>query len=329
MANVAINGLGRIGRAAFKIILDTPGLKLRAINDLVPISNLAYLLKHDTVYGRYPGEVGHDDRHVIVNGEKYRVHAEKDPAGLPWKDLDIDVVFECTGRFLSREGMEGHLRAGAKRVILSAASSSKDVPTVVPGVNEAPPGAKLISCASCTTNCLTPVVEIMGRRIGIVKAIMTTVHAYTSSQSIVDGPARMVRRGRAGAANLVPTTTGAARATTRILPEYENRFDGAAVRAPVFCGSLADIVLLASRPTSAEEVNDIFREEARSERYRDVLGVTDEEWVSSDVIRDARASIVDAPLTRVVDRDLVKIMSWYDNEWGYSSQMVRLALRVI
>lgn len=326
MANIAINGLGRIGRAAFKIILDTPGLAIVAVNDLAAPEVLAYLLKHDTVYGRYTREVSHDEKHLIVDGRKIPITAEKEPAKLPWRELGIDIVFECTGRFTSKEGMEGHLRAGAERVILSTISQSEEVPTVVPGVNHVDRGARLISCASCTTNCIAPVVEIMERRIGIVKAMMTTVHAYTAGQSIVDGPARRIRRGRAGAANLVPTTTGAARATTRVLPELAGRFDGSAVRAPVFCGSISDIILLAARRTSPEEINAIFREEAQTDRYRDILGVTEEGWVSSDVIGDSRASIVDAQMTDVVDGDLVQIMSWYDNEWGYSSQMVREAL---
>lgn len=326
MTTIAINGLGRIGRAAFKIILDTPGLTVGAINDIVPPENLAYLLKYDTVYGRYAREVSHDEKHLVVDGQKVPVMAEKEPAKLPWRDLGIDIVYECTGRFTSKEGMEGHLHAGAKRVILSTTSKSEEIPTVVPGVNHADRDARLISCASCTTNCIAPVVEIMERRIGIVKAMMTTVHAYTASQAIVDGPARRIRRGRAGAANLVPTTTGAAMATTRVLRELAGRFDGSAIRAPVFCGSISDIILLAAHRTSPEEINAIFREEAQTDRYRDILGVTEKGWVSSDVIGDARASIVDAEMTNVVDGDLVQIMSWYDNEWGYSSQLVREAL---
>lgn len=328
MANIAINGLGRIGRATLKIILETPSLEVKGINDLVLPKDLSYLLKYDTVYGRYPGEVGHDESHIIIKGKNYRVYSEKDPARLPWKDLGIDVVFECTGIFSKKEDMQKHLDAGAKRVILSTTSKSEDVPTVVPGANEAPKDARLVSCASCTTNCITPVVEVMGRRVGIKKAVMTTIHAYTATQSIVDGPSKKIRRGRAGAVNLVPTSTGAAEATTRVLTQYEGQFDGTAVRAPVVCGSISSIVLVTTRPTSTEEVNDIFREEARTERYNNILGITDDEWVSSDVIQDPRASIVDSAMTQVIDGDLVKIMSWYDNEWGYSAQMVRLARKL-
>ncbi|MDD5233063.1 MAG: glyceraldehyde 3-phosphate dehydrogenase NAD-binding domain-containing protein [Syntrophales bacterium] len=328
MANAAVNGLGRIGRATLKILLDTPGLEVKALNDLMPIDDLVYLLRYDTVYGRYSRQVGHDGSDLVIDGKKYTVFSEKDPSRLPWKNLDIDVVFECTGIFTRRDDMQKHLDAGAGRVILSTTSKSEDVPTVVPGVNEADRDARIISCASCTTNCITPVVEIVGRRIGIRKAVMTTIHAYTATQLIVDGPSKKIRRGRAGAANLVPTTTGAAEATTRVLTQYENLFDGSAVRAPVTCGSISNIVLLVTRRTFVDEVNAIFREEAKTDRYRDILGVTDDEWVSSDVIQDPRASIVDSGMTRVVDGDLVKIMSWYDNEWGYSSQMVREARRL-
>jgi len=330
MPNVAINGLGRIGRAALKIILDTPGLDLLAINDLVPVDNLAYLLKYDSAYGRYNKNVNENGKDLIIDGKSYKVLHEKDPADLPWKDLDIDLVFECTGVFTKREDMIKHIQAGAKHVVLSAPSKSEDVPTIVHGVNipeEKSP--ELISCASCTTNCITPVVEVMGRRIGIQKAIMTTIHAYTSSQGIVDSPSKKFRRGRAGATNFVPTSTGAAVATTKALPQYKGKFDGAAVRAPILVGSIADMVFLTSKQTSIDEINDIFREESKSERYSGILGVTEEPFVSSDIIMDPRASIVDLSMTQVVDGDMVKVMSWYDNEWGYANQMVKEAVRLL
>jgi glyceraldehyde 3-phosphate dehydrogenase len=329
LAKVAINGLGRIGRAAFKLILETPDLELVAVNDLVPVDNLAYLLKYDTVYGRYDKTIENDGDSFIVDGKRYRVFNERDPAQLPWGELRIDFVFECTGVFTTKESLEKHLQAGAKFVLLSAPAKSEDIGTVVHGVNM--PGGdsvRMVSCASCTTNSIAPVVEIMGRRIGIKKAIMTTVHGYTSGQSIVDGPHKRPRRGRAGAANLVPTTTGAAIATTKALPQLTGKFDGVAVRAPVPVGSIADIVLLTVRETSVEEVNGAFRQEAESERYQGVLGVTEDLIVSSDIIRDPRASIVDLSMTRVVDGDLVKVMSWYDNEWGYTNQMIRQALQI-
>ncbi len=329
MAKVAINGLGRIGRAAFKIILDTPELELAAVNDIAPTDNLAYLLKYDTVYGRYEKTVEVDGDALVVDGRRYQVFQERDPAQLPWGELGVDIVFECTGVFTKREDLKKHLEAGAKYAILSAPSKSKEVPTVVHGANTPEEEAvRMISCASCTTNCITPVVEVMGRRIGIKKAIMTTIHAYTSSQSIVDGPAKKIRRGRAGAANFVPTSTGAAIATTQVLPQYEGRFDGVAVRGPVAVGSIADIVFLTERETTVEEVNGIFTEESGSERYKGILGVTEDPIVSSDVIKDPRASIVDLGMTQVVDGDLVKVMSWYDNEWGYASQMIKEAVRL-
>lgn len=330
MAKVAINGFGRIGRAVFKILLDVPELDPVAINDLVPTDNLAYLLKYDTVYGRYDKTVEVDGDDLVVGGKRYKVLHESDPAQLPWGDLGIDIAFECTGVFTKRQDLEKHIRAGAKSAILSAPTRSEDVDTIVHGVNtpeeEAP---QIISCASCTTNSIAPVVEVMGRRIGVKKAIMTTIHAYTSSQAIVDGPAKRIRRGRAGAANFVPTSTGAAMATTKALPQYQGKFDGIAVRAPIPVGSLSDIVFLTERETTVQEVNRIFREEAESERYRGILGVTEDPIVSSDVIKDPRASIVDLGMTQVVDGDLVKVMSWYDNEWGYASQMIRLAVEFV
>ncbi len=330
MAKIAINGFGRIGRAVFKIALDTPELEPVAINDLVPTDNLAYLLKYDTVYGRYERTMDVDGDALVVDGEKYPVFHESDPARLPWGDLDIDVAFECTGVFTNREGLEKHILAGAKYAILSAPAKGEDVDTVVHGVNTTrDDSVRIISCASCTTNSIAPVVEVMGRRIGIKKAIMTTFHAYTSSQAIVDGPAKKIRRGRAGAANFVPTTTGAAKATTRTLPEYKGKFDGVAIRAPIPVGSISDIVFVTERETTIDEVNSIFREEAESERYQGILGATDDPIVSSDIIKDPRASIVDLGMTQVVDGDLVKVMAWYDNEWGYACQLIRLAVRFV
>ena len=327
MVNVAINGLGRIGRATLKIVMDTPNLCLVAANDLGAAENVEYLLKCDTVYGRYAKTVeATDDGHLTIGEHRLALLREMNPGRLPWKSLNVDIVFECTGAFTRREDLDGHIRAGARYVILSAPSKTDDVATIVHGVNTPEGGTVIISCASCTTNCITPVMEILGRRIGIKKATMTTIHAYTASQAIVDAPAKHARRGRAGAANIVPTFTGAAVATTKALPEYRGRFDGVAVRVPVAIGSLADIVALTARPTTVDEVNGVFTEEAETERYRGVLGVTTDRLVSSDIIKDSRASVVDLDMTQVVDGDLVKLMSWYDNEWGYSSQLVREAL---
>ena len=329
MTNVAINGLGRIGRATLKILIDTPGLTLVAANDISSADAVQYLLKYDTVYGRYDAKVdATDDGHLTIGGHTLRLLHEKDPEHVPWKSLEVDIVFECTGAFTTRQDLEAHVRAGARYVILSAPSKDDGVETIVYGVNAPQGGTMIISCASCTTNCITPVVEILGRRIGVKKAIMTTVHAYTASQAIVDSAHTHPRRGRAGGANLVPTSTGAAAATARALPEYRGRFDGVAVRAPVAVGSLADIVFVTARPTTIDEVNLVFVEESETERYRGILGVTTDPLVSSDIIRDSRASVVDLGMTQVVDGDLVKVMSWYDNEWGYANQLVREARRV-
>jgi len=329
MATIAINGLGRIGRAAFKILLETPELELRAVNDLNAADDLAYLLNYDTVYGRYPKKVFAVPNGLRVNEKTYLVFREQDPARLPWKKLGIDIVLECTGMFNQLPELQRHLTAGTKTVILSAPAKSPEIATMVHRVNTTDgPTTGVISCASCTTNCITPVVEIIGRRIGVEKAIMTTIHAYTATQAIVDRPNKKRRRGRAAAANLIPSSTGAAVATTKALPQYAGKFDGVAVRVPLPIGSLADLVFLTSRRTTIEEVNTIFTEEANSDRYRGVLGVTEEPLVSSDIIHDPRASIVDLDLTQVVDGNLVKVMSWYDNEWGYTSQMIREAVRI-
>ncbi len=328
MVKVAINGLGRIGRATLKIVLENPQLELVAANDIISPDNIVYLLRYDTVYGRYDKPVSTNGSTLFVQDHQIHLSSERDPSRLPWKNLGVDVVFECTGVFTKREDLENHIHAGAKNVILSAPAKSDDVPTVVHGVNSVDGSTHIIACASCTTNCITPVIEILGRRIGIKKAIMNTVHAYTASQAIVDGPSKRLERGRAGAANFVPTSTGAAIATTKALPQYKGRFDGIAIRGPVTVGSVADIVAVTTRPTTVEEVNGIFSEEAGSERYRDVVGVTEDPIVSSDIIRDARASVIDLGMTRVIDGDLVQVLSWYDNEWGFSNQMVREALQI-
>ncbi|MBD3263778.1 MAG: type I glyceraldehyde-3-phosphate dehydrogenase [Candidatus Omnitrophica bacterium] len=328
MAKVAINGLGRIGRATLKIVMGEDNLDLVAVNDLVPVENLVYLLRQDSVYGRYERKIEARTGSIVIDGKEIKVFSSKDPSQLPWKDLGIDVVFECTGIFTKGEDLKKHIEAGAKNVILSAPAKSEDVPTVVHGVNTAGEGSKSFSCASCTTNCITPVVEIMKRRIGIKKAIMTTIHAYTSTQNIVDGPSKKLRRGRAAAVNFVPTSTGAAKATAKALPELKGKFNGIAVRGPVPVGSVADIVFVTERDVSEEEVNKIFKEEAASDKYKSILGVSEESLVSTDIIKDPRASVVDLEMTQVVDGNLVKVISWYDNEWGYSSQMVKEARRI-
>jgi len=326
VANLAINGLGRIGRAALKILLDTEGIDVVAVNDVIPVDNLAYLLRFDTVYGRYHGQVAAEGNTLVIDGRSIPVFGEKDPAELPWSELGVDLVLECTGVFREEPDLKKHIGAGARFVILSAPAKTETISTVIPGVTD-PQSAEpwIVSCASCTTNCIAPLVEVVDRRIGLERAVMTTVHAYTSSQPTVDGPAKSFTRGRAGAANLVPTSTGAALATTKALPELEGRFDGVAVRAPVPVGSVADVVFVTGRTTTREEINDVFRDEASSDRYRDVLGVSEDALVSSDIVGDPRASVVDLPMTRVVDGSLAKVMSWYDNEWGFTHQMIREA----
>jgi glyceraldehyde 3-phosphate dehydrogenase len=269
-----------------------------------------------------------DEGDLVVAGRRVRTLHVHDPSELPWKNLGVDVVFECTGAFTRREDLERHVSAGARFVLLSAPSKGDGVETVIHGVNAPGSVPAMISCASCTTNCITPIVEIIGRRIGLKKAVMTTVHAYTSSQALIDGAHKRFRRGRAAAANLVPATTGAAHATARALPQYAGLFDGVAIRAPIPVGSIADITFVTSRRTSVDEVNQILTDEAATERYTGVLGVSRDPLVSSDIVGDSRASIVDLELTKVIDGDLVKVMSWYDNEWGYANQLLREALSV-
>ncbi len=283
MAKVAINGMGRIGRAALKIIMDQPELDLVAVNDLMPIDNLAYLLNYDTAYGRYKHRVEITGGTLQVAGKTIKYLSERDPVNLPWKALGVEIVFECTGLFTQSEGLGKHLTAGAKYAVLSAPPKGGDVCCIVHGVTKPGEADRAISCASCTTNCITPVVEIMGRRIGIKKATMTTIHAYTSSQAIVDGPSKKFRRGRAGAANLVPTSTGAAVATTNVLPQYKGKFDGVAMRCPVVLGSVADLVFLTERPTTVAEINAIFKEEAET-TYKGIVEYARDEIVSSDII---------------------------------------------
>lgn len=321
---VAINGFGRIGRCLFKHLLDAGDFEIVAVNDLAAADDLAYALKFDTVRGRYERHVECGDGRLVVDGAVTKVFAVPDPAQLPWAELDVEIVFECTGRFTEEGDLERHFAAGASVVILSAPVRGGDVPMVAHGVNSAA-GKRLVSCASCTTNAIAPVMEIVERRFGVRKAVMTTVHAYTADQALVDCPRSNRRRGRAAAANLVPSTTGAARAVAAALPTLAGKFDGLAIRAPVPVGSIADITCLISAPATVEGVNAVFREEAESDRYRGILGASDDELVSSDIIGDSRAAIVDLTLTQVVDGDLIKVFSWYDNEWGYSAQLVRTA----
>jgi glyceraldehyde 3-phosphate dehydrogenase len=329
MKRIAINGFGRIGRAALKIILETPGLEIVAVNDLMNIDNAAYLLKYDSVYGKYEKEVIVHDNHFHIGDKEILFVSEKDPSKLPWKDLNIDIVIESTALFTRKEDAEKHIYAGAKTVVISAPTKSKDTPTVVHGVNNADGKTTVFSCASCTTNNIGPVMEIIDRRIGIKKAILNTVHAYTASQSLIDASSKKkLRMGRSAAVNLVPSSTGAALAAVKALPQLEGKFDGISIRTPVVVGSISDITLVAARNTTAEEINNILSEESKTERYKLILSVSSEPLVSSDIVQSPFASIVDLEMTRVVDGDLVKIMAWYDNEWGYTNQMIRQIMEI-
>jgi glyceraldehyde 3-phosphate dehydrogenase len=329
MAKIAINGFGRIGRLFLKQAWGNPDIDIVAINDLGNIDNLAYLLRYDTVYGRYAKTVAVAGDKLVVDGKPVQFLQIKDPTALPWKMLGIDVVVEATGIFEEYEKAKVHLTAGAKRVVITAPAKDEDGPagkTVLMGVNEdEAKGVVLTSNGSCTTNASSPVIQIMSEEPGIAKAILSTVHGYTATQSIVDGPVKGgdFRRGRAAAQNLVPSTTGAAIAVTRAIKKLQGRFDGIAMRVPVVSGSIADITFLAERKTTVEEINGIFRKAAASPRWKGILGVTEDQVVSSDILGEPYGAIVDLGFTKVVDGDLVKILSWYDNEAGYVSTLVR------
>ncbi len=327
MKRIAINGFGRIGRAAFKVIGETPDLEVIGINDLMSIENAAYALKYDSVYGSYDKTVSHDSDHLIIDGLKIKYTSIKDPELLPWAALKVDVTIESTGFFTNMNDAQKHISAGAKNVIISG--PTKDTPMIVHGVNNSTTKQTVFSCASCTTNNISPIIEILGRRIGIKKAILNTTHAYTTSQSLVDGPSKKdFRMGRAAATNLVPGSTGAAIATTKALPQYEGKFDGVAVRVPVPVGSMSDITFVTEKPTSVSEINSILTEESQTQRYNEVVAVTSEPLVSSDIVKSSFATTVDLNMTKVVDGDLVKVMTWYDNEWGFTNQMIRLVKEI-
>lgn len=330
MPNIAINGFGRIGRNTFKAGFDKPGFNVVAINDLTDARTLAHLLKHDSTYHAWDKKVSHDEKNVIIDGKDIPVFAEKDPKMLPWGKMKIDVVLECTGRFTSEEGASQHLTAGAKRVIISAPAKGGVVPTHVIGVNEKGAGktAKVINNASCTTNCIAPVAAVMHETFGVKKAMMTTVHSYTADQVLQDGPHKDLRRARSAAQNIVPTTTGAAIATTEVIPELKGLFDGISIRVPTPCVSLSDFTFLLKRKTTVEEVNKVLKAASKNARWKGVLEVTEEELVSTDFIGNPASAIVDLPFTQVVDGDMVKVLVWYDNEWGYSHRLAEIAVMV-
>lgn len=330
MPKIAINGFGRIGRNVFKAGFHKPGFEVVAINDLTDTETLAHLLRHDTVYRQFDATVKAEKNALVINGKKIAVCAEKDPKMLPWNELGVDIVLECTGRFTDFEGASQHIAAGAQRVIISAPAKGGNVPTHVIGVNEKGAGKKatVVNNASCTTNCITPVAAVMHEVFGVKKAMMTTIHAYTADQNLTDSPHKDLRRARAAAENIVPTTTGAAIATTEVIPELKGLFDGLAIRVPVPVGSLSDFTFLLKKKTTVEEINKALTKAAKSARWKDIMVVTNEPIVSSDIIGNPASSIVDLSLTKVVDGDFVKVVAWYDNEWGYSHRLAEMALIV-
>ncbi len=338
MANtikVGINGFGRIGRGAFKIALEKPELEVVAINDLTSPEVLAHLLKYDTNYGRFNHDVSFDETHVIVDGKKYEITAEKEPANLPWGKLGVDVVIESTGRFTDTEKASAHLQAGAKRVIISAPAKDEGITqTFVLGVNEDKyNGEAVISNASCTTNCIAPVAAVLHAKFGIEKIMMTTIHSYTAEQNLVDGPppggkSNDLRRARAAAENIIPTTTGAAVSATQVIPELKGLFNGIALRVPTSVGSLSDFAVLLKKDVTVEEVNNAFIEASNNPMYKGKLVVTNEPLVSSDIVGNPASAIVDLALTQVIDGNFIKVIAWYDNEFGYSNRLVEEVIMV-
>lgn len=327
---IAINGFGRIGRNAFKLAFERDDIEVVAINDLTDTKTLAHLLKHDSTYGTYHYDVSYDENSIFVAGKQIRVLAERDPALLPWGEFGIDVVIEATGLFVQPEKARAHINAGAKKVVISAPAKGEGAKFIVLGVNEHELTREddIISNASCTTNCIAPVMAVLEREFGIEKSLMTTVHSYTASQRILDAPAKDLREARSAAENIVPTTTGAAIATAKVIPSLEGKFDGLSVRVPTAVVSLSDITAVLKRNTTKEEINEVFKRAAADPFYQGILAVTDEPLVSMDFKGNSHSSIVDLSLTNVVDGNLIKVVAWYDNEWGYSNRLVEVVADV-
>ena len=328
MIKVAINGFGRIGRNALKILLERHDVQVVGINDITDAKTLAHLLKHDSSYGTYDKKVSSTDKSIIVNTREIPVFAEKDPAKLPWGKLGVDVVIESTGFFTKPADARAHIKAGAKKVVISAPAKGEGAKTVVLGVNEEVVDEKddILSNASCTTNCIAPIMKVLEDEFGIEKAMMTTVHSYTGSQRILDAPAKDLREARSAAENIVPTTTGASKAAAKTIPSLEGKFNGLSVRVPTPVVSLSDITAIINRETTKEELVNLFKKAAKEPYYEGILGVTEEELVSSDFIGDPHSCIVDLPLIDVVGGNMIKVVAWYDNEWGYSNRLVELAV---
>ena len=322
---LAINGFGRIGRHAFKVAYEK-GIEVVAINDLTDNKTLAHLLKYDTAYPDFAHEVSYTEDAITIDGKSITALSERDPSALPWKDLGVDIVLECTGVFRTKEKASMHLTAGAKKVILSAPSKGEGVNGFVRCVNcGSYDGEDVLDTASCTTNCTAPVVKIIDDAFGIEKAMLTTIHSYTADQNIQDGPHKDLRRARAAAQNIVPTTTGAAKATTKVLPQLAGKFDGIAVRVPTITVSLTDFIFLLKKDVTVDDVNAALKKASEDAHWQGVFTVSEEPLVSTDYIGNSHSSIADLEMTRVVDGNLVKIVSWYDNEWGYANRLVEMA----
>lgn len=328
MVKVAINGFGRIGRNALKILLERRDVQVVAINDITDAKTLAHLLKYDSSYGAYDKKVSAGDNSLIINTREIPVFAEKDPANLPWKKLGVDVVIESTGLFTKPEDARAHIKAGAKKVVISAPAKGKGAKTVVLGVNEdvVEPSDEIISNASCTTNCIAPIMKVLEDEYGIDKAMMTTVHSYTGSQRILDAPAKDLREARSAAENIVPTSTGASRAAALTIPALKDRFNGLSVRVPTPVVSLSDITAILKCNVTKDELINLFKKAAKEPYYEGIIGVVDEELVSSDFIGDPHSCIIDLPLIDVVGGNMIKVVAWYDNEWGYSNRLVELTV---
>jgi len=335
--NIAINGFGRIGRAFFRLATKEPDVQIVAINDLANLENLAYLLKNDSVYGKFNTEIKGLNNKLVVGGKEILFFQEKDPKNLPWKDLNIDVVVEATGVFSDYAKAKAHIESGAKKVIITAPAKGeegKQGKTVLLGINDDDLiKFDIISNGSCTTNAVASVMQVLKEKIGIKKAILNTIHAYTSTQRSVDGPnSKDWRRGRAASQNIIPSSTGAAKCAGKVIKDLDGKFDGIALRVPVACGSIADITFVSEKPTSVEEINEIFEKASKDKRWLGILDVTREQLVSSDIIGTITPAIIDLNFTKVVDKDLVKVLIWYDNEWAYSwtlLQQIKKLLTII
>ena len=330
MTRVAINGFGRIGRTAFKVAMDRSDIEVVVINDLTDTKTLAHLLKHDSNYGNYEKKVECDEHHLIVDGHKIQLTAEKDPADLPWKENDIDVVIESTGFFVDPAKAKAHITAGAKKVVISAPAKGEGSTTVVLGVNDdsLKEAGEILNNGSCTTNCIVPVADVMDASFGVEKALMTTVHSYTADQRLQDAPHDDLRRARAAAQNIVPTSSGAAIATKEVLPHFDGIFDGMAMRVPTSVVSLSDLTFVTKKDVTVDEVNDAFKKAAKEPYYQGILDVTEEKLVSSDFKGNSHSAVVDLGLTRVVGGNLVKVVAWYDNEWAYSNRLIEVVADV-